>query len=112
MAAKTETALLSFVRDYGDDGGCLVSLSALNLRLKTEDCSEVLSSVCKKGLADVIYTDRHGEPFVYITLSKKGHARLSEGKRRRRELTLKLVLAAISAFATFIFGKLLYLFFS
>ncbi len=112
MSAKSERALLVLARDYGGEGGYLVSIESLNSKLETNDCTDLLTAVAKKGLADVIYTDRHGEPFVYVTLSRKGQTFLSERKRRRRELVQKVLLAAVSALVTFIFGKLLYGIFS
>lgn len=112
MSAKSERALLLLARDCDGEGGYLVSIESLNSRLEINDCTDLLNAVAKKGLADVIYTDRHGEPFVYVRLSRKGQTFLAEGKRRRSVLLQKLLLAAVSALVTFLLGKLLYGIFS
>jgi len=112
LAKKRERFLLNYANEYGRDGKCLVSVEKLIGILKTDDVKSVLSALKEKGYIDIIFTDRHGEPYVYITLTKNGADRLSAGKRKTRELLIKIALASVSALITFIVGKLLYLLFS
>lgn len=72
----------------------------------------MLKTLENEDYIEVIYTDRHGEPFLYITLKKRGAGFKREQKENRRNLLFRLALAVLSAIVTFVFGRLLYLLFS
>lgn len=64
------------------------------------------------GFIDLIFTDKQGEPFVYIVILKIGKDFLQRKKERRKEVLIRISLAFLSAILTFIFGKILYAIFS
>lgn len=112
MIGKKGYELLNLAYNCGCDGKYLVSLSKLKERIDSEDVPAFLAALSTDGFIDVLYTDRHGEPFVYLTLTKKGLERITSRRRKTRELGIKIALAALSAIVTFALGKLLYLLFS
>lgn len=112
MIGKKGYELLNSAYDCGCDGKYLVSTSKLKEKIGDENVPAFLTALSDEGLIDVLYTDRHGEPFVYVSLTKKGTERVTARRRKTRELGIKIALAALSAIVTFALGKLLYLLFS
>lgn len=112
MLRKKRYELLNLAYNCGCDGKYLVSLSKLKEKTGSDDVPAFLAALSADGFIDVLYTDRHGEPFVYITLTKKGLERITAKQRKAREVAVKITLAALSAVVTFVLGKLLYLLFS
>ncbi len=112
MLGKKGYELLRLAYNNGRDGKYLVSLSCLKEKLTADDVPALLTLLCGENLIDVLYTDRHGEPFVYITLTPSGVEKVLGKKRKTRELGIKIMLAAISAIITYALGKLLYFLFS
>ena len=65
----------------------------------------------REGLIDLIFADKKGEPFVYITLTKEGLEYFNRKKKGRKEFFIRILLALFSAIITFFAGRLLYRFF-
>lgn len=112
MFGKKELLLLSLAYNSGADGKYLVSLANLNEKISVEDCKPLLSSLKEKSCIDYLFTDRHGEPFVYIIVTENGKNQITGKKQKRREMGIRIMLACLSALITFVVGKLLYLLFN
>ena len=78
----------------------------------SKNAKEMLKRIQKAGYIELIFTDKHGKPYVYMLLLKKGADYITERKARKKEVVVKMLLAFFSAIITFVFGKILYLFFS
>ena len=97
-----------------DNGKCLTSIEKMeNMsgldKKRVQNCFKSLEN---EDYIDVIYTDKHGIPFVFFTLKKKGIEFSLYKKRTKKEIIERVCLAFLSAFATFIFGRLIRYFFS
>ena len=79
---------------------------------ENENVEVLLKRLQKAGYIELIFTDKRGAPFVYMVMLKSGADFLREKKNRKKEVGLKIILAFLSATITFIFGKILYAFFS
>lgn len=90
----------------------LFSVVSQKLKVDESEFKSILKTLENEDYIEVIYTDRHGEPFLYITLKKRGACFKREQKENRRSLLFRLFLAVLSAIVTFVFGRLLYLLFS
>ena len=112
MFGKKELSLLSLAYNSGADGKYLVSLANLNEKIAVEDCKPILSSLKEKNCIDYLFTDRHGEPFVYVKVTENGKSQIMGKKQKRREMGIRIILACLSALITFVVGKLLYLLFN
>ena len=112
MFGKKELSLLSLAYNSGSDGKYLVSLANLNEKISVEDCKPLLSSLKEKSCIDYLFTDRHGEPFVYIKITENGKNQITGKRQKRREMGIRIMLACLSALITFVVGKLLYLLFN
>lgn len=77
-----------------------------------EKAEDILKRLQRAGYIELIFTDKRGKPFVYMVLQKSGTDFLREKASRKKELLLKILLAFLSATLTFVFGKILYAFFS
>ena len=82
------------------------------IKIDEKELKSFLKTLENEDYIEVIYTDRHGEPFLYITLKKRGALYRREQKENRRTLLFRLALAILSAVVTFVFGRILYLIFS
>ena len=70
-----------------------------------------LLSLERVGLVDLIFADKKGEPFVFISLTNDGLEYFNRKKKGRREFLIRILLALFSAIITFFAGRLLYRFF-
>lgn len=111
MLPKKEFEVLSAAYRSGTGGKYLVSTEKLRTAFGLDDERKLLGSLSEKGLVDVIYTDRHGEPYVYIKITNAGAEKVTSKRKKRREIGIKVAFACVSALVTYIFGKLLYLIF-
>ena len=108
--------LLNYLIKNARDGKLLISEKSLayefNQLLDKQGLNDLLLSLCKQEFLEIIYTDRHGEPYLYILVLEKAKALLSEYKTVKKQIFIKLLIASLSAVLTFFIGKLLYVFFS
>lgn len=102
-------------------GGCvkrLVSFEKLRAELggksdlSEEELRGLLKTLEEEDYIEVVYTDRHGEPFLYLTLKKRGSRYNEELRENKNKLLFKLLLAVLSALVTFVAGRILYAIFS
>lgn len=114
MLAKSGYIFLKKLYQKCSSGEQLFSCSALTeyfncdeQTLKTE-----LVFLCKKGYIELINTERHGEPYFFITVKPKAGDYFKQRKTRKNELIIKIILACLSAVITFVLGKILYALFS
>lgn len=114
MLNKKETEVMSAVYSLCDGtDGCLVSpldiLSVLPAKSKytAEKLDEILYALHYDGYFDLIASERKGEKMYVITLKENGFAFKRNATQKQRDITFKIFLAFIGAFATFIFGLLL-----
>lgn len=116
MRRNREKLLLNFLLSYGNSTEFLISENQLlknNPYIdETQLLIESLKKLANENYVDVIYTDRHGEPYYCIQILPKAQNYLSEKKALKRDLIFKLAIAIISATVTFLLGKLLYIIFS
>lgn len=77
-----------------------------------EELKRALKALTAEDYIDVIYTDRRGEPFLYIALKKRGAGYKSELRENKNKLLFRLGLAVVSALVTFLAGRILYAIFS
>ena len=114
--AKTQLKVLEFILSKSRDGRLIISESDLKKQIE-KSCGNInfhliLKQLEREEFIQVIYTDRHGEPFIYIILLSKTTFYFKEKKARRKEVYFKLLLAVISAIITFILGRVLYALFN
>lgn len=115
MPAKRDINLLNCIYSNAADGKWLVSTQNFYSKCGMDDEEQIRQALLKlgsDGYIEVLFTDRHGEPFMYITLTNKARDFLSAKNRRRRELFSRLALAVFSAVVTYCFGKILYALFT
>ena len=93
--------------------GCLVSpidiLSVMPAKHKVnrEKLDDILNALKCDGYFDLIQSERKGEKMYVINLKENGFAYKRTAKQKQRDVTFKIFLAFIGAFATFIFGLIL-----
>lgn len=121
MLKKFERACLNVLLSEflkKDGARFLICFSKLyDLVNKKQKCSEerlksALKALDSEDYIDVIYTDRRGEPFLYIALKKRGAGYKSELRENKNKLLFRLGLAVVSALVTFLAGRILYAIFS
>lgn len=114
MLNRYENEVMAAVYSLCDGtNGCLVSpidiLSVLpsHRRYSPERLDGILSDLQCDGYFDLISSERKGEKMYVINLKESGLSFKREANQRRRELSFRIFLAFIGAFATFIFGLIL-----
>lgn len=114
MLAKSGYAFLKKIYQKCSSGEQLFSCSALTEYFNCDEQSlkTELVSLCKRGYIELINTERHGEPYFFITVKPKASEYFKQRKSRKTELIIKIVLACLSAVITFALGKILYALFS
>lgn len=114
MLAKSGYVFLKKIYQKCSSGEQLFSCSALTEYFNCDEQSlkTELVSLCKRGYIELINTERHGEPYFFITVKPKASEYFKQRKSRKTELIIKIVLACLSAVITFALGKILYALFS
>lgn len=114
MLNKNENMVMAAVYSLCDGTeGCLVSpidiLSVLPAkhRLNCERLEEILTALQCDGYFDLIFSERKGEKMYVINLKESGFAYKRNARQKQRDITFRIFLAFIGAFATFIFGLIL-----
>lgn len=72
----------------------------------------VLSRLEDEEYIEVIRTDRHGEPFLYLRKRKRALEYKNQRKKTAEKLAVRLLFALLSALVTFVAGRILYAVFS
>lgn len=114
MLSRNENEVMSAVYSLCDGtDGCLVSpldiLSVLpsKRRYTPERLDDILNALQCDGYFDLISSERKGEKMYVISLKESGLAFRREAHRKRRDVSFRIFLAFIGAFATFLFGVVL-----
>lgn len=114
MLSKHENRVMAAVYSLCDGtDGCLVSpLDILSVmpaknRLSPERLDDILSELQSDGYFDLIHSERKGEKMYVINMKESGHSFMREARQRKRDVSFRIFLAFIGAFATFIFGLIL-----
>ncbi len=114
MLSKNENMVMAAVYSLCDGTeGCLVSpidiLSVMPAKHKVnrEKLDDILNALKCDGYFDLIQSERKGEKMYVINLKENGFAYKRTAKQKQRDVTFKIFLAFIGAFATFIFGLIL-----
>lgn len=114
MLSKNENEVMSAVYSLCDGtDGCLVSpveiLSVMPAKRKvsSEELEAILNTLQCNGYFDLIYSERKGERMYVINLKEKGLAWKRTSKQKQRDISYKIFLAFLGAFATFVFGLIL-----
>ena len=114
MLSKNENLVMAAVYSLCDGTeGCLVSpldiMSVLPAKHKItlQSLDDILSALRCDGYFDLIQSERKGEKMYVINLKESGFAYKRTAKQRQRDITFKIFLAFIGAFATFIFVLIL-----
>lgn len=114
MLNRNESEVMSAVYSLCDgQESCLVSpLDILSLlpakrRYNVEKLEDILHALTCDGYFDLISSERKGEKMYVINLKESGFAYKREVKQKQRDITFRIFLALIGAFATFIFGLIL-----
>lgn len=93
--------------------GCLVSpmeiksVMSRQRKLCDEELDDILNALRVDGYFDLIYSERKGEKMYVINLRESGFAWKRTEKQKQRDISFKIFLAFVGAFATFIFGLIL-----
>lgn len=93
--------------------GCLASamdiLSVMpsKRKIRADELENILTALQCDGYFDLIRSERKGEKMYVINLKESGFAWKRASKQRQRDITFKIFLAFLGAFATFIFGLIL-----
>lgn len=121
MLKKGERALLNVLLGvfFKKEGSrCLICFNELykelsrEVKISEEQLKSALKTLEAEDYIDVIYTDRHGEPYLYMALKKRGAGYKAELRDNKNKLLFKLGLAVLSALVTFLAGRILYALFS
>ena len=119
MLNKTEKAVMEFLyKKSQGNSSCLTSFQEIilslshKLKLTEARLKEIISSLEQDDYLDVIYSDRHGEPIICVTLHLKGKAFPREAVQSGRVIKYKLILASVGAVLSFVIGRILYLVFT
>ena len=114
MLSRNENEIMSAVYSLCDGtDGCLVSpidiLSILPAKRKIslDKLDDILTALKCDGYFDLIPSERKGEKMYVINLKESGFAFKRTAKQKQRDITFKIFLAFVGAFATFIFGLIL-----
>lgn len=118
MLNSGERAVMGAIYDKcGGSGNCLITVNeiSLNLPKKRKMANDAIEATVRSleldDYFDVIFSDRHGEQVLCINLHSKGLSFKREAVQLKRAVFTRLLLAGISACATFIVGKILFFFF-
>lgn len=93
--------------------GCLVSPTEIKAvmprldRIDDDELESILNALRVDGYFDLIHSERKGEKMYVINLKESGFAWRHTSKQRQRDVSFKIFLAFLGAFATFIFGLIL-----
>lgn len=114
MLSKKENDVMSAVYCLCDGtDGCLVSqgdilsVTSKKNHLSPEELDDILNALHCGGYFDIINSERKGEKMYVISLKENGFAFKRAASQRRRDITFRIFLAFLGAFATFIFGIIL-----
>ncbi len=97
---------------------CLTSFQEIiltlshKIKLTQAKLKEVMHSLEQDDYFDMIFSDRHGEEVIVITLHLKGKAFPREVVQSGRQVKYKLLLASLGAVLSFVIGRILYLIFT
>ena len=107
--SKTEKAVMTeiYLQATKKGGTCLIRPIDLltgipySVELKASELDTIIKNLGHDGFYDCIETNKKGEPYYCITLSKSGHAFRREIQREKRsrknQVVLKIALAALAA---------------
>lgn len=119
MLNKKERAIMNVIYNQCKNGtSCLISLEEIykklpeNRKMNTENISNVIDTLELDDYLEVVASDRKGEPVLCVNLHSKGLAFRREIVQLRRTVVIRLLLACMSAVATFIVGRLLFFIFN
>ena len=69
---------------------------------------KTLKNLESEDYIEVIRTDRHGEPFLYLRRKKRGENYKKERVEKAKKVAVRFGLAILSALITFFAGRILY----
>ena len=113
---KNQKKLLEYLILKSRDGRLVISEQEFEFQtasiLKNGTPKQALQKLMREDFIQIIYTDRHGEPYLYIVLLSSAKNYLKAQRSVKKQVLFKLTLASASAIITFILGRILYLIFS
>ena len=86
----------------------LFSVVSQKLKVDESEIKSILKTLENEDYIEVIYTDRHGEPFLYMRRKKRGENYKKERAENAKKVAVRLCLAVLSALVTFLAGRILY----
>ena len=114
MLSKNENMVMAAVYSLcdGTEGGLVSPIDILSVmpakhKVNREKLDDILNALKCDGYFDLIQSERKGEKMYVINLKENGFAYKRTAKQKQRDVTFKIFLAFIGAFATFIFGLIL-----
>lgn len=114
MLSKSENEVMSAVYSLCDGTeGCLISpleiksILAHPGKIGDDELESILNALRVDGYFDLVYSERKGEKMYVINLKESGFAWKRTSKQKQRDVTFKIFLAFLGAFATFVFGLIL-----
>ena len=114
MLSRNENEVMTAVYSLCDGTeGCLVSpmeiksVMARAERIGDDELDSILNALRVDGYFDLIYSERKGEKMYVINLKESGFAWKRTEKQRQRDVSFKIFLAFLGAFATFVFGLIM-----
>ena len=116
MLDKTSKALFKYLFRQLNDGKKLFALSEIinlfNEEINDTNVRSYLLNIEREGFIDIIFTDKKGEPYAFISLKSRGNDYFEDKKKRKKEVFMRILLAFLSALITYIAGRVLYRFFN
>ena len=116
MLDKTSKALFKYLFRQLNDGKKLFALSEIinlfNEEINDTNVRSYLLNIEREGVIDIIFTDKKGEPYAFISLKSRGNDYFEDKKKRKKEIFMRIFLAFLSALITYIAGRVLYRFFN
>lgn len=114
MLSKNENEVMTAIYSLCDGTeGCLVSPMDIKSimsrpgRIGDEELESILNALRVDGYFDLIHSERKGEKMYVINLKESGFAWKRTSKQKQRDVSFKIFLAFVGAFATFIFGLIM-----
>ncbi|MBQ2717655.1 MAG: hypothetical protein IJF75_03550 [Clostridia bacterium] len=119
MLNKKERAVMNVIYNKCKSGTCcLISIDEIykklskNRKMTKENIQKVVHLLELDDYFEVVNSERRGEPVLCINLHSKGLSFRREIVQLRRMIFIRLLLAGMSAVATFIVGRILFFFFT
>ena len=112
MLSKNEIKILEYLNENCKNvESCLFLVKTLNEKFKNLNVRKTLNALSIKEYIEVIYATKNEFEYCCIILKSKGRNYKMEKQDVYRSFVFKILLGVAGGVASFVIGKILYLFF-